>query len=145
MLGVLGARGELRLQPEHDALAVGVLGAHHRAGLDAVEHQVGLRVDQGLVDPVRHLLGTPQPVVIAGQENAGRPVGRGVEELVLLAPRDAAAVLGHPCVDELVAELLQRTGLLDACEPACPLQCERQPRHVVVVVVDPGPVVTQSM
>ena len=90
-------------KPEHHALAVGVLRTHQRAGLDAVEHQMGLRVDQRLVDPVRHLLGAPQPVVIAGQEDPGGPVGGCVEELVLLAPRDAAAVLGHPRVEELFA------------------------------------------
>ncbi len=101
----VGACRQLRFQPEHHTLAVGVLSAHQRAGLDAVEHQVGLRVDQRSVDPVTHLLGAPQPVVVAGQEDPRRPVGRGVEELVLLAPRDPATVLGHPRFDELVGEL----------------------------------------
>jgi hypothetical protein len=108
----------------------------------AVEHQVGLRVDQCAVDPVGHLLGPPQPVAIAGQEDSDGAVGRGVEELVLLAPWDAAAVLGHPRFDELVGELGQRALALDTDQPRGTFQRQRQPRHVVVIVVDPRPVVT---
>ena len=54
------------------------------------------------VDPVTHLLGALEVVAVAGQEDPGRTVGRGVEELVLLAPRNAATVLGHPSLEELV-------------------------------------------
>ena len=102
-------------------------------------------VDQRLVDPVGHLLGAPQPVAVARQEDPGRAVGRGVEELVLLAPWDAAAVLGHPRFDQLVVQLAQRTLAVDVGDPGRPLQRQRQPGHVVVVAVDPGSVVTQSM
>ena len=93
MARIAGAHGQFGLQTDDDTLAVGVLRTHQRTGLDAVEHQVGFRVDQGVVDPVGHL-GGPADVAVTGQEDPGRTVGRGVEELVLLAPRDTAALGG---------------------------------------------------
>jgi hypothetical protein len=104
-----------------------------------------LRVDQRFVDPVGHLLGAAQPVVVAREKYRGRTVGRRVEELVLLAPRDAAAVLGHPRVDELITQFLQPAVFLDAGQPARTLQRQRQPGHVVVVVVDPSERVAHVM
>ena len=143
--GVLGAHREFGLEAEHHALAVGVLGTNQGPGLDPVEHQVGLRIDEGLVDPVGHLLGPAQPVAVPGQEDGRRPVRRRVEELVLLAPRDSAAVLGHPGRDELLGQRLQRLGPFDTGDPAGPLQRERQPGHVVVIVVGPATDVAQPV
>lgn len=142
---VSGPRRQLRLQTEHHPLAIGVLSADQRPALDAVEDQVRLRVDQRAVDPVTHLLGASKPVVIAGQKYPRRTIGRSIEELVLLAPRDAATVLGHPGFDELVGELGQRPAPLHTCYPRRPFQCQRQPGHVVVIAVGPGEIVAQPV
>ncbi|CFS48502.1 Uncharacterised protein [Mycobacterium tuberculosis] len=67
-----GAHRQLGFQPEHHPLAVGVLRADQRPGLDAVEYQVCLRIDQRAIDPVGHLFCALEPfpvlVWVAGQE-----------------------------------------------------------------------------
>lgn len=132
-----GAHREFGFQPHDHALAVGVLRAHQRPGFDAVENQQGFRIQQRLLDPVGHLLRAAQPIAVARQEDSGRAVGRRVEELILLAPRDAAAVLGHPGVYQLVRQLGQRSRFDHARQPARAFERQREPGHVVVVVVDP--------
>ena len=102
---------------------------------------MGLRVDQRLVDPVGHLLGPTQAAVVAGEEDAGRTIRWGVEELILLSPGDSAAVLGHPRVNELIGQRRQRPRARDTDESVGTLQGQGQPRHVVVVTVGPPAVV----
>jgi hypothetical protein len=102
---------------------------------------MGLRVDQRLVDPVRHLLGPAQPVAVTGQKDSRRAIGRGIEELVFLAPRNSTAVLRHPGVDELGRQRRQRSRTRNAGEAIGSLQGQRQPRHIVVIAIGPAAVV----
>ena len=142
---VSGAHGQLGLQTHHDALAVGVLRTDQGPGLDPVEHQMGFRVDQRVVDPVGHLLGPTQPVVIPGKEDSGRAVGRSIEELILFAPGDSAAALGRPGVGERSGQRRQRLRVRNTGKTIRPLQGQRHPRHIVVVVVGPAPVVAREV
>ena len=134
----LQPRGQFGLESEHHALAVCVdRPLQCAAAMDAVEDQVAPGVPQGGVDPVRHLLGTQQ---LSGtrQQDAGRAVRRGVEEVGVLAPRNAAAVLGRPDVEELGLQSGQGGSMVDVVHALGPLEGDAEPRHVVVVVVGPA-------
>ncbi|SLC96988.1 Uncharacterised protein [Mycobacteroides abscessus subsp. massiliense] len=109
-----GPHRQLGFQPQHHALAVGVGGPLEGAVLlDAVDHQMRIVIDQGFVNPVGHHLGSPHSPG-ARQHDCRGPVGGCVEEPVLLAPWDAAPVLRHPGIEELLSQAIQRTRTLQA-------------------------------